>query len=421
MNRNLEFFAKNNYINSQYEEDYYFNNNFPLKNQDDNDDIFSLLEYNIEEEEESFNQLAKLKDKKEECLIFSNEKNSDENNIPSNQILNIFRSCEEKSKSIYSKEYNSKDASKNDYLNISEVIQKEVDTDCQILVKKNPIKEKIELKGEKEKQSLKDKKGIIESHSVNDINYVIQKEDNGHFINDDKKKKFVSFKIFNPKGISEDLKDIRNLINKVIFKKEDSNVFKIKRKGEKEITKKRKRKHKPDDIRKKIKARFLKALKNRINEELQYANSTKYFDFLPQCFNCEITKEKNKEILNMTLREIITTNFFEKYNKKKKIKENNNQILNNMLNKKRNYDYPPDIVKYNNNIEVIKYLENNEVIKKHFNFDNIGNMTFTELFNEYLESNEFEKEIFGLKFKEDYFYIKEYIIKAFAFIKDFLN
>ena len=347
---------------------------------------FSIYEYNGQQQENLLNVLTISKGINGDILI-SNENNSYKMNISSiNPKLDNFISCDDDDKSI---SINLKNSNKNNYLKALEIFGN-VD---------------------------------INHQAYNEI----KKEDDMYLINDDKKNKFIIFKLFNPKGKSKDLKDIRNYINKVIFeknKKKDKNIFNItKKKGEKD--QKRKRKHKPDEIRKKIKARFLKSLKNRINEELKYANSKKYFDFLPQCFICEITKKKNKEILNMTLREIMTTNFFAKYNKKTKIKEDNSQISNNnMLKRKRNYDCPPpDIVKYNNNIEVIKYLENNEVIKNQINFDIIGNKTFTELFNEYLESNEFEKDIFGLKYekKEDYFYIKEYIIKAFDFIKDFSN
>ena len=196
-------------------------------------------------------------------------------------------------------------------------------------------------------------------------------------------------------------------------------IFNVSKKDKEKIIKvKRKRKHKPDDIRKKIKARFLKALRYRMNEELKYANSEKYFDFLPQCFICEITKKKNKSVLNMTLKEIMSTDFFEKY---KKLNDGDNTLNNSMLNKKREC---PDKVKYENNKEVMKYLKNNEEIKKSFNFDIIGDMTFSELFYEYLESKEFEKDILALKIeegKENFEYIKEYIIKAYDFIKDFSN
>ena len=427
MNKNLDFFAENNNIIYQFE----YKKDFHIKDQDKYDDCFSLLEYNKEEEEKSFNELI-IKNIKEDKLICSNVKINEENEvIPSIQTLNIFNSYEEESNSIFLKISKQKDSNKFDDLNSSEIIGK-FELNLKILDNEKYIKENTELKGEKEKQSLKVKKNKIEPDPKIDINDdIIPKENDVNLINDDKKKMFISFKLFNPKGISKDLKEIRNYINTIILeknKKEDKNkLFNIKKKNEKEIIIKRKRKHKPDDIRKKIKARFLKSLKNRINEELKKANSLKYFNFLPQCFICEISKKKNKQILNMTLRQIMTTNFFEKYKKikktKKKKEDNNQTTNNNLLNRKRKNDCPPDIFKYNNNNEVIKYLDNNEDIQKQFNFDVIGNMTFTELFNEYLESNEFEKDIYGLIFedKEEYFYIKEYIIRAFYFIKDFMK
>ena len=48
-------------------------------------------------------------------------------------------------------------------------------------------------------------------------------------------------------------------------------------------------------------------------------------------------------------------------------------------------------------------------------------MTYIELFNEYLESKEFENEINNLKEKEKekLSYIKNYIIEAYNFIKFF--
>ena len=165
-----------------------------------------------------------------------------------------------------------------------------------------------------------------------------------------------------------------------------------------------------------------------MNEKLKYANSEKQFDFLPQCFISNITKKKNKLILNVTLKEIMSTNFFEEYKEKNDI---GNPENNKMLEKKRKcpdkikYENKnkksPDRAKYDKNKEVMKYLKDNEDIKKIFNFDIIGNKTFSDLFNEYLNSNEFEKDIFALKNEEgeDSEYIKEYIIKAYDFIKDF--
>jgi len=47
------------------------------------------------------------------------------------------------------------------------------------------------------------------------------------------------------------------------------------------------------------------------------------------------------------------------------------------------------------------------------------NMTYSQLYNEYLESVEFEKEIANLTKKETLKYTKNYILKAINFINYF--
>jgi hypothetical protein len=134
-------------------------------------------------------------------------------------------------------------------------------------------------------------------------------------IGDDKKKLFVIFNLFNPRK--------EKTINYTIKEENKENrIFGIVA---------TKRKQKSDDVRKKIKARFLKILKNKINENLKRVNSEKLFDYFPQCFvSCINKKHNNKEILNMTFKELISTNFYEKYkindDKKKIIKQIIKQI-----------------------------------------------------------------------------------------------
>ena len=79
-----------------------------------------------------------------------------------------------------------------------------------------------------------------------------------------------------------------------------------------------------------------------------------------------------------------------------------------------------DIKKYDKNLRVICYLENNKEIAEKSKFDVIGNMTVTQLFDEYLKSAEFEKEVVKLRNEgNDDSYIKDYIVKAFGFINYF--
>ena len=56
---------------------------------------------------------------------------------------------------------------------------------------------------------------------------------------------------------------------------------------------------------------------------------------------------------------------------------------------------------------------------KKINFDYIKEMTYGKIFNEYLESRDFEEDILKLKKIEKPEYIKNYIIKAYTFIEYF--
>ena len=142
---------------------------------------------------------------------------------------------------------------------------------------------------------------------------------------------------------------------------------------------------------------------------LKSAKSKEFFDFLPQCFICNISKQKNKPIINMKFKELMSYKFCEEENKT----DNDNKT---MLQKKRS----PDQKKYDNNVKVLKYLEKNYDICKKSNFNVIGNMTFREIFNEYLKSDEFEKEVEKLKTEQNNDkYIKDYMIKAYSFINYF--
>ena len=167
-------------------------------------------------------------------------------------------------------------------------------------------------------------------------------------------------------------------------------------------------KFKPDNIRKKIKSRFFKSIKNRINQILKNAKSKEFFDLLPQCFIINITKKKNQPIMNMTFENLLKYDFITE-----EIQENTNKKL-------QKQKKAADIKKYEKNLEVIEYLKKNEDIIKKSKFDVISNMTVANLFEEYLRSDEFEKEIVKLNEEgDDINYIKDYIVKAFGFVNYF--
>jgi hypothetical protein len=146
----------------------------------------------------------------------------------------------------------------------------------------------------------------------------------------------------------------------------------------------RTRKENSDNIRKKIKARFFKNLKNVINEKLKLAGSKLFFNLLPQKFICNISKDKNRDL---SFKELFSKNFCEK-----------DEIGN------ANYH------KYEENKKVLEYLEKNKDIGEKSNYNILKNMKYYEIFEEYLLSKEFEMEIETLKLNEENNqYIKNYI------------
>ena len=136
---------------------------------------------------------------------------------------------------------------------------------------------------------------------------------------------------------------------------------------------KKKRKYKSDDIRKKIKSRFHKTLKNIVNNMLKKGGSKKFFDFLPQ-------------------------NFLNKKNK------------------------TADSKKSEKNKEVVEYLEQNPEISKNSGYDLIKNIKYKDLLKIYFSSAEFENSISRLKEeKEENDYIQEYIYRAKNYIEFYSN
>ena len=165
----------------------------------------------------------------------------------------------------------------------------------------------------------------------------------------------------------------------------------------------KKRKENSDNIRKKIKCRFLKSLKKALNKKLKLVGSKEVFDFLPQNFVCNISKSLNKYILDKNLEEIFSINFIKEENEDN-IK-NNNRVNEN---------------KYLKNKKVLEYLKENDEISKRFNYNKIKDKKLYQIFEEYLISKEFEKDIAIMKRKnEDNNYIYNYIKLACNFIDFF--
>ena len=166
---------------------------------------------------------------------------------------------------------------------------------------------------------------------------------------------------------------------------------------------KKQRKFKPDDIRKKIKVRFHKKIKNIINENLKKAGSTELFGFLPQYFISNIAKKFNNQFMNMTYEQLLKINFSELQD-----------------------DYPNkdcDNKQYKKNKNTLEYLDKNPEISKISGFDKVKKMKYRDIFKDYFSSTEFEESIAILKDEENESaeYIQEYFILAKNYIDYFIN
>jgi hypothetical protein len=244
-------------------------------------------------------------------------------------------------------------------------------------------------------------------------NNIIQNNDNNkslvpHFFFDSNNLNYIktSNKILN--------RPSKGLINKIIKtndgvkKKHIFNKFKVyriepRKERDRIIYKlKHKRKYKPDDIRKKIKARFHKSIKNIVNENLKQAGSKHIFSFLPQIFISSISREQNHQVLNMSYRDLLKKDFISEVDESK---YKNKRV---------------DLAKYKNNLNVLEYLDKNPDICEKSGFDLISKMKYGDLLDEYFKSDEFDRAVNKLREEnEEEDYINEYIKRAKGYVKFF--
>lgn len=179
---------------------------------------------------------------------------------------------------------------------------------------------------------------------------------------------------------------ITNIINKTL--KEKNILLKRKR-----LEKRRRRRDNQDNIRKKIKRGFLNnSLYNKLNKKLKEIGSKLFLEKFPQKFACDVVKKTNKLLLNMNLEEIFELK--ELYNEK-------------------------ELKNYYHNLKVVK----NKEIQENEEFKKILNKKYHELFEEYINSDEFIiDEINRLKKNKMHnTYIEKYIYLAENFIEFFSN
>ena len=234
-------------------------------------------------------------------------------------------------------------------------------------------------------------KGLIQPiiyNESNDLNKILENE----------KKELLNIQKAKIEFIESKQNKNPNIFNK--FK-----VYRVEPKKDKEkllYKLKHKRKYKPDDIRKKIKARFHKSIKNIVNENLKKAGSKYTFSFLPQIFISSISREKNHQILNLSYRDLIKKDFVSN------------------IDEERYKNKKVDLAKYKNNLKVLEYLDKNPDICINSGFDIISKMKYGDLLEEYFHSDEFDRAIEKLREEnEEEDYIKEYINKAKTYVKFF--
>ena len=153
------------------------------------------------------------------------------------------------------------------------------------------------------------------------------------------------------------------------------------------------RKENKDNIRKKIKRGFLNKLCENLKGKLRIIGSNEYFTKFPQFFASDVHSNRNKIILDMTLQEIF---------------ENSELYI---------YEDKNGYANYKHNFKVVKKIKNNDIFKK------ILGKTFKELYEEYLDSDEFNiDEINRLKkSKMENEYIRRYKDIAKDLINFFVN
>ena len=130
--------------------------------------------------------------------------------------------------------------------------------------------------------------------------------------------------------------------------------------------KKYSRKYKPDSLRKKIKSRMHKNLKDIINRKLKECGSIMFFDYFPQPFITNVNVVQNKAYLKLTMRNLFKMAFGNKTKDKEKMKTN---------------------------LQVLNYLDSNDTIRIKSGLDIFLNSTYEDIIREYINGQVFQKDV----------------------------
>jgi hypothetical protein len=166
--------------------------------------------------------------------------------------------------------------------------------------------------------------------------------------------------------------------------KTENNINDTSGKLTKTITQRKKylRRNKPDSLRKKIKSRMHKNLKEVINKRLRECGSIMFFDYFPQPFITNVNVVQNKAYLKLTMRTLFKMIFGNKTKDKEKVKTN---------------------------LKVLNYLDSNDEIRIKSGIDKFLNSTYKDIIQEYMNGNIFKKDLEKLHLEgESEEYINKY-------------
>ena len=219
--------------------------------------------------------------------------------------------------------------------------------------------------------------------SIGDENNIINIDYENPFINITKFPQIpiIEPNLFNLKSkLSPRFKTFHFFTPKLLENKVTIAIPKKQRKKKLFLARKKNRKEMKDNIIKKIKSRFFKTIKKQLKSRLiKSYNFKKVFKFLPQKFICDVSKESNKLIWNQTFLQFMED----------KTEDNTDKYI------------------------ILKALQE----------DKIGNMTLKEIFNEYLDSQEFVNSIPNKNNEKNLNqkYVDDYIFNAYNFINYYIK
>jgi hypothetical protein len=168
-----------------------------------------------------------------------------------------------------------------------------------------------------------------------------------------------TFDLSKSKDLSETINDATKTVNNI----SDTNGKLTKTNSQK---KKYSRKNKPDNLRKKIKSRMHKNIKDIINKRLKECGSVLFFDYFPHPFIINVNVIQNKAYLKLTMRTLFKMVFGNKTKDKEKVETN---------------------------LQVLNYLDSNDVIRIKSGLEIFLNSTYEDIIREYINGKIFQKDI----------------------------